>query len=96
MLDEHALQLRLSKKKQGRASVKRKRTDMESDSKKSAKLMVKNLAFEATRGDVRQLFGAYGRVRQLEVGLYGACFVVDTWNDVSGCTAEICSTPSQV
>lgn len=43
--------------------VKRKRTAMEAGSGKSAKLMVKNLAFEATRKDVRELFGSYGRVR---------------------------------
>jgi len=36
-------------------------------SRGSTKLLVKNLAFEATRDDLRQLFGAFGKLRSVRV-----------------------------
>lgn len=86
VLDDHALQLKISNKKpQGWdciAAVQphecvltpaalcadngptRKRGGSAKVSAKCKKLLVKNLAFEATKRDLQQLFGAYGRVRQ--------------------------------
>lgn len=70
ILDDHALKLSLSKKnvsesetkkKQEKLLEKRKRQQTElakteNEEAQSNKLMVKNLAFEATKNDIKELF----------------------------------------
>jgi len=67
MLDDHSLKLSISKKsseKETQNAKKRKaETDLdlvENEEAKSQKILVKNLAFEATQKDVRELFKGYG------------------------------------
>ena len=56
-MEGHALTLQLSHaKKDGEAPKK-----VEKD-KSSTKLLVKNIAFEATKKDIRQLFSPFGQV----------------------------------
>ncbi|CDK28494.1 unnamed protein product [Kuraishia capsulata CBS 1993] len=59
-LDGYNLQLKLSHRQAGQASSVEK-------SKKSAKIIVKNLPFEATRKDVFELFSAFGQLKSVRV-----------------------------
>ncbi|OXG90689.1 multiple RNA-binding domain-containing protein 1 [Cryptococcus neoformans A2-102-5] len=45
----------------------KKRGDAEGDKTKSTKVLVKNLPFEATKKDVRELFSAYGQLKSLRL-----------------------------
>lgn len=47
--------------------------------KKIAKLLVKNLAFEATKKDLQELFGAFGQVCGVELGVTSCCFCCIPW-----------------
>ena len=83
MLDEHSLKLSLSKKTITEAEVKKnkdrllkkrnKEVTMESiaenEEMKSNKLLVKNLAFEATVKDIRELFKTYGQLKEVRLPL---------------------------
>ena len=74
MLDEHSLKLSLSKKTITEAEVKKNKDRLlkkrkqevtmesiaENEEMKSNKLLVKNLAFEATSKDIKSLFKTYG------------------------------------
>ena len=64
-LEGHKLQIRASHKGED-AAEKRKKSDK---AKKAAttKVIIKNLPFEATKKDVRALFGAYGELRSVRV-----------------------------
>lgn len=77
ILEEHALKLSLStkniakqekKEKQDILLQKRKQKSelsiVEKDDFDSNKLMVKNLAFEATEAEIKELFKAYGAVKK--------------------------------
>lgn len=70
VVDGHKLEIKISNResKVSQKNAKRKGTEMEDVSKisklvPSTKLLVKNLAFEATTKDLRQLFGTFGQVR---------------------------------
>ena len=82
MLDEHALKLSLSTKaitlaeeEQKKSKVlKKKKTDeqtehqiVESDEAITNKLMVKNLAFETTPDEIRELFAPFGHIRKVRL-----------------------------
>ena len=63
MLDKHKLTLQLSKRSStagssGKAGKKAKESDG-----KGAKLVVRNVAFEATRKDIMGLFGPFGHIK---------------------------------
>eukprot|EP01022_Parablepharisma_sp_SALTPOND_P000849 TRINITY_DN105141_c1_g1_i1.p1 TRINITY_DN105141_c1_g1~~TRINITY_DN105141_c1_g1_i1.p1 ORF type:complete len:883 (-),score=168.68 TRINITY_DN105141_c1_g1_i1:5214-7862(-) len=91
IIDEHSLKLSISKKKlaekqvkEMRAKLKRKvlaEVDNPEAEHKTGKLLVKNLAFEATKKDIRQLFGSFGQIKKLRIpkkfdGSHrGFCFV---------------------
>ncbi|KAM3425753.1 hypothetical protein BST61_g7684 [Cercospora zeina] len=64
-LEGHKLQVRASHKGED-AAEKRKKADQ---AKKAAttKVIIKNLPFEATKKDVRSLFGEYGQLRSVRV-----------------------------
>ena len=74
IIDEHSIKLSLSTKKisskeQKLIELKQKRKIPETESNpfddklKSAKLLVKNLAFEASQKDLRELFSAFGQIK---------------------------------
>ncbi|KAG1142884.1 hypothetical protein G6F37_009079 [Rhizopus arrhizus] len=60
LLDEHALQLKLSHHKAGINSKKSKTPE-------TTKLVVRNVPFEATDKDLRELFGSYGQLKSLRM-----------------------------
>lgn len=75
MLDGHTLVLRLSRQgdgtqDEGGAAKRRKRSAPGAGSAAGqpkgaagCKITVKNVAFEATRNEIRELFGSFGQVR---------------------------------
>ncbi|GAM87381.1 hypothetical protein ANO11243_054050 [Dothideomycetidae sp. 11243] len=66
-LDGHDLQIRASHKGHD-AAEQRKQDDMaKKRAGKRAKLVIKNLPFEATKKDIRSLFGAYGQLRSVRL-----------------------------
>lgn len=60
-LEGHKIQLKLSHRKSGTTK------DTTAKSKKSTKIIIKNLPFEAARRDVLELFGAYGQIKSVRV-----------------------------
>lgn len=60
MLDGHALNLQLCHAKKDSQVSKKKDKDLS-----STKLLVRNVAFEATEKDLRQLFSPFGQVTRL-------------------------------
>lgn len=67
LLDGHTLQLRLSNQSDGAESSKKRKKPSKSSAKASSKLIVKNIAFEATRRDLRQLFSAFGQLKNVRL-----------------------------
>lgn len=71
VLNGHTLQLRLSTRSGdgGDLSSKKRGRKSKPDSKRkpSAKLVVRNIAFEATQRDVRQLFSAFGQIKTVRL-----------------------------
>ena len=80
ILDDHSLKLSLSKKAVTEAETKKKKDKLlkkrknptkesvvESEEMKSNKLLVKNLAFEATKNDIRELFKSYGHIKNVRL-----------------------------
>ncbi|TKX22842.1 RNA recognition motif-containing protein 14 [Elsinoe australis] len=66
-LDGHSLQIRASHKGQDAAEERKQSDKAKKQASKRAKLVIKNLPFEATKKDVRSLFGAYGQLRSVRV-----------------------------
>lgn len=67
-VDGHNIQLKLSNKKnseENSSAGKRKRD--EGAKKVSTKIIVKNLAFEATAKDIRELFSTFGQIKRCRV-----------------------------
>jgi multiple RNA-binding domain-containing protein 1 len=66
-LEGHKLQIRASHKGLD-AAEERRRADAEKRAAgKKTKIVIKNLPFEASKKDVRALFGAYGQLRSVRV-----------------------------
>lgn len=63
VIDEHKIQLKLSHRKSVVGSAK----NNEAKGKKSTKIIVKNLPFEATRKDVFDLFNSFGKLKSVRV-----------------------------
>jgi multiple RNA-binding domain-containing protein 1 len=65
MLDKHKLQLQLSKGRPGGAAGvgAKKKAGKRKEDEGGTKLLVRNLAFEATRGDIVGLFGPFGHIK---------------------------------
>jgi len=59
VLDGHALSLQLSHSRKETKSTHEKKHDK---SKSSTKIIVRNVAFEATKKDLQQLFSPFGQV----------------------------------
>ncbi|RIA86197.1 hypothetical protein C1645_344933 [Glomus cerebriforme] len=62
-LDGHTLQLKFSNR--GVDIVQRKRK--EDDNQESTKIIVKNLAFETTKKELKELFSSYGQIKALRL-----------------------------
>lgn len=60
VLEGHRVQMKMSHRKGGKS-------DKGEKSKRSNKIIVKNLPFETSRKDVVELFGAYGQIKSLRV-----------------------------
>ena len=66
-LDNHILRIRASHRVTDAAEERRKDDQAKRDAGKKTKIIIKNLPFEASRKDVRSLFGAYGQLRSVRV-----------------------------
>ena len=66
-LDGHSLVIRGSHKATDAAEERRKEDRSKKEAGKRTKIVIKNLPFEASRQDVRSLFGAYGQLRSVRV-----------------------------
>lgn len=65
MLDGHALELRLSKQtSETKPLKKRKRSKA---GKAGPKLLIRNVAFQATRQDIRSLFSSFGQLKKVRI-----------------------------
>lgn len=81
MLDKHKLTLQLSKRgatAAGGSSSKANKKAKEQDGK-GAKLVVRNVAFEATRKDIMGLFGPFGHIKSCRCA--GRC--CRTWTSLT-------------
>lgn len=65
LLDDHVLKLSVSRKntKEKQKSLKRKREDFEPNNK----IVVRNIAFEATKEDIQQLFKNFGDIKMVRL-----------------------------
>ncbi|KAL8808217.1 MAG: hypothetical protein Q9182_000281 [Xanthomendoza sp. 2 TL-2023] len=66
-LDDHELLLRASHKGADAAEERRRDDTAKKLSGRKTKVVIKNLPFEASKKDVRSLFGAYGQLRSVRV-----------------------------
>lgn len=67
VLEGHKLQLRASHKGADAAEERRKADAAKRQTAKKTKIVIKNLPFETTKKDVRNLFGAYGQLRSIRL-----------------------------
>lgn len=66
-LDGHELLIRFSHKAVDAAEERRKEDQAKKISGRKTKIIVKNLPFEASKSDIRSLFGSYGQLRSVRV-----------------------------
>lgn len=66
-LDGHKILVKLSHKGLDAAEERRKEDRAKKHAGKRTKIIIKNLPFEASKKDVRALFGAYGQLRSVRV-----------------------------
>lgn len=66
-LDGHKLQIRASHRATDAAEERRNQDKAKKLAARGTKIIVKNLPFEATKKDIRALFGAYGQLRSVRV-----------------------------
>ena len=66
-LDSHRLQIRASHRATDAAEERRNEDKAKKAAARGTKIIVKNLPFEATKKDIRSLFGAYGQLRSVRV-----------------------------
>ena len=66
-LEGHKLQIRASHKGADAAEERRKADAEKKAAGRRTKIIIKNLPFEATKKDIRALFGAYGQLRSVRV-----------------------------
>lgn len=70
MLDKHKLTVQLSKRSAigSAAGAAAKASKKSKDDGKGAKLVVRNVAFEATKKDIMGLFGPFGHIKSCRYG----------------------------
>jgi len=66
-LDGHKLDIRASQKALDAGEGRRKEDKAKAVAGRRTKIIIKNLPFEATKKDVRALFGSYGQLRSVRV-----------------------------
>ena len=66
-LDGHNLLVRASHRAVDAAEERRKEDHAKKEAGRKTKIIIKNLPFEASRKDIRSLFGAYGQLRSVRV-----------------------------
>ncbi|KAL3472922.1 hypothetical protein BJX99DRAFT_249327 [Aspergillus californicus] len=66
-LDRHALVVRASHKGMDAAEERRREDTAKKVAARRTKIIIKNLPFQATKKDVRSLFGVYGQLRSVRV-----------------------------
>ena len=66
-LDGHELVIRMSHKVIDAAEERRKEDQAKKMADRKTKIIIKNLPFEASKKDVRSLFGSYGQLRSVRV-----------------------------
>ncbi|ODM24009.1 Multiple RNA-binding-containing protein 1 [Aspergillus cristatus] len=66
-LDQHQLVIRLSHKGVDAAEERRREDTAKKVATRRTKIIIKNLPFQASKKDVRSLFGAYGQLRSVRV-----------------------------
>ncbi|KKK21323.1 hypothetical protein P175DRAFT_0433395 [Aspergillus ochraceoroseus IBT 24754] len=66
-LERHALVVRTSHKGMDAAEERRREDTAKKIAARRTKIIIKNLPFQATKKDVRSLFGAYGQLRSVRV-----------------------------
>ncbi|KAE8351156.1 hypothetical protein BDV28DRAFT_137689 [Aspergillus coremiiformis] len=66
-LDQHELVVRSSHKGMDAAEERRREDTAKKIAARRTKIIIKNLPFQATKKDVRSLFGAYGQLRSVRV-----------------------------
>ncbi|KAJ3475358.1 hypothetical protein NLG97_g9488 [Lecanicillium saksenae] len=67
VLDDHALTVKASHKGQDAAEERRKEDRAKKAAAQRTKIVIKNLPFQATKKDIRTLFGTYGQLRSVRV-----------------------------
>ncbi|KAM0667502.1 hypothetical protein ACQRIU_003367 [Beauveria bassiana] len=67
VLDGHALTVKASHKGNDAAEERRKEDRAKKVAAKRTKVVIKNLPFQATKKDIRTLFGTYGQLRSVRV-----------------------------
>ncbi|KAJ9247378.1 hypothetical protein DTO207G8_8158 [Paecilomyces variotii] len=66
-LDQHELVIKASHKGMDAAEERRREDTAKKIAARRTKIIIKNLPFQATKKDVRSLFGAYGQLRSVRV-----------------------------
>ncbi|KAJ5719121.1 hypothetical protein N7493_007576 [Penicillium malachiteum] len=66
-LDQHELVIRASHKGMDAAEERRREDNAKKIAARRTKIIIKNLPFQATKKDIRSLFGAYGQLRSVRV-----------------------------
>jgi len=66
-LDGHRLDIKASHKGEDAAAERRNEEAAKRETSKKTKIIIKNLAFEVTEKQVRQLFGQYGKLRSVRL-----------------------------
>ncbi|EEH38012.2 multiple RNA-binding domain-containing protein [Paracoccidioides lutzii Pb01] len=66
-LDQHELVIKTSHKATDAAEERRREDNAKKLAMRGTKILIKNLPFQATKKDIRNLFGAYGKLRSVRV-----------------------------
>ncbi|KAK8795638.1 hypothetical protein WA158_000295 [Blastocystis sp. Blastoise] len=66
-VDGHELSLKFSAHKETNVGTKRRITAGNDDEKNKTKLMIRNIAFETNRNELRELFGSFGQLKSLRL-----------------------------
>ncbi|RAH79566.1 pre-rRNA processing protein Mrd1 [Aspergillus japonicus CBS 114.51] len=66
-LDQHELVVRVSHRGMDAAEERRREDTAKKVAARRTKIIIKNLPFQATKKDIRSLFGAYGQLRSVRV-----------------------------
>lgn len=67
VLDGHALNLKISQKKLAPAAKRKADGEGDKDSGRQTKIIARNVAFEATSNEIRELFGAFGQLKRVRM-----------------------------